>query len=110
MKLPKIKPISCDWSENSRQIFVYRKTTSQYPQIANKTCDTADWNQQLKKIEEALKTTQLPEGPVFLYPHTKITDPAKFVESTLNYVRSHPGNPTYQPYLERLMLFFSIIN
>jgi hypothetical protein len=59
----------------------------------------------ISELETFFRNTTLPTGPIQLNPWTRITDPAKFVASELEFVKHNNGNPTFKPYLDRLIEF-----
>ena len=57
----------------------------------------ADLEQKLKEITE-FKNLNLSHGT--------ITDPKKFIELNISYLKSQSGNRRYLPYYERLLEFY----
>ncbi len=56
-----------------------------------------DLEQKLKEIKE-FKNLNLKDG--------KITDPKKFIELNISYLKSQSGNRRYLPYYDRLLQFY----
>ncbi|MBA7516158.1 hypothetical protein ES705_08203 [subsurface metagenome] len=61
------------------------------------------WEQNIAELERFFKTVTLPGNPVRLNGCEVITDIKEFVNSHLAIVKAQNGNPTYKPYIERLI-------
>lgn len=57
----------------------------------------------LSELEKYFSEANLPEEPIQLDKHTKITNVRKFVDSHLEVLRGNSGNKTFMPYYNRLM-------
>lgn len=61
-----------------------------------------NWNDEIAMLEAFFSEYQLPETPVKLTQHETITNVSKFIHSHLITVKAYNGNPTFNPYLNRL--------
>src|SRR3990172_10312433 len=63
------------------------------------------WDKEIEKLEKFIKETPMPDTVFVLNLCEKIVDAGKFFESSLETVKHNNGNPTYLPYLNRLIYF-----
>lgn len=64
----------------------------------------------LKQLIEFFDKQKLKNEPIRLNQATVISNPEKFVESHLNYLKSNKGNRIYKPYFDRLLQLYKILN
>ena len=58
----------------------------------------------LQQLEQKLK--EITEFKNLNLSHGKITDPKKFIELNISYLKYQSGNRRYLPYYERLLEFY----
>lgn len=64
---------------------------------------TEDWNTEIAKIEILLSSIQISVGSLKLTAGETVTNVEAFVSSHLSMVKANNGNPTFRPYLDRLI-------
>jgi hypothetical protein len=60
------------------------------------------WDKEIKEFESYFNQISVLESPIRLNSYSLIEDPAKFIHSHLEIIKSNNGNSTYLPYLKRL--------
>lgn len=63
---------------------------------------TLNWDHEIQELETFFKVASFPSTPIKLNQCCTINQPLLFVSSHLKTLKSHWGNPTFLPYLERL--------
>lgn len=61
------------------------------------------WEQDITDLEKWFTVTGLPPTPLNLTPHETITDVPRFIEGHISTLKANNGNPTFRPYLDRLI-------
>lgn len=56
-------------------------------------------------LEQYFKEAILPNDPIRLNPCTTIRDSVLFIQTTLCWLKNHPGNAAYKPYYDQLLEF-----
>ncbi len=62
-----------------------------------------DWTIEIAKLDEFYSTIALPSHPIQLNSYTRITNIKGFITANLEVARAQNGNPTYRPYLNRVI-------
>lgn len=65
--------------------------------------------EKITKIENYLNSIQLPTKPIKLDQCTTITDLPKFIDNHIAAYKTNLNNPTYKPYLQRLVKLVNIL-
>ena len=60
----------------------------------------------MKLAELETKLKEITEFKNLNLSHGKITDPKKFIELNISYLKANSGNRRYLPYYERLLEFY----
>lgn len=78
--------------------------TPQFSKVeaANITIDEP-WSHEIRELESFFKNTKLPEKTFYLNAYTPIGNAEKFIEYNLEVAKAQNGNPTYRPYLNRVL-------
>lgn len=62
-----------------------------------------DWTKEIAKLDEFYSSIALPPQPIQLNSYTRITNIKGFITANLEVARAQNGNPTYRPYLNRVI-------
>jgi len=62
-----------------------------------------DWSKEIEELDSFFNKLQLPAEPIQLYPYLRITNILGFLSANLEVARAQNGNPTYRPYLNRVI-------
>lgn len=62
-----------------------------------------DWTKEIEKLDEFYSSIALPSHPIQLNSYTRITNIKGFITANLEVARAQNGNPTYRPYLNRVI-------
>ncbi|MBK9104074.1 MAG: hypothetical protein IPL92_05780 [Saprospiraceae bacterium] len=62
-----------------------------------------DWTKEIEKLDEFYSSIALPSHPIQLTSYTRITNIKGFITANLEVARAQNGNPTYRPYLNRVI-------
>jgi hypothetical protein len=68
------------------------------------------WSKEIEELEDFFQSFKLPLQCYRLNDWTLIRDPALSVESSLCSIKSHNGNIYFEPYLERLRQFKTLLS
>jgi len=63
-------------------------------------------NISIKQIIEHLENSEFPDK-VQLNESVIIVNPRRFYENHVEVLRRNPGNPTFKPYYDRLLIFYN---
>ena len=63
----------------------------------------------LQQIEKYFITNGIPEGKVKIDSCATVTDPVKFVESSIATLKTNTGKHIYKPYFTRLFKYYEIV-
>jgi len=83
------------------------KTITPQPQKKELSLPIDVWN--VSELERYFESVTLPTKPVHLDKSTTIVDVKKFLAGHLPVVKNYNGNPTFEPYLDRLKLLREIL-
>lgn len=61
------------------------------------------WSNEISELETFFSNVSLPETPFYLNEYTPIGNVKRFVEYNLEVAKAQNGNPTYRPYLNRVI-------
>ena len=62
-----------------------------------------DWTKEISQLDEFYSRIALPSHPIQLNSYTRITIIKGFITANLEVARAQNGNPTYRPYLNRVI-------
>lgn len=62
-----------------------------------------DWSKEIEEIDDFFSNTILPTYPIQLNSYSRITNIPGFLAANLESARAQNGNPTYRPYLNRVL-------
>lgn len=68
------------------------------------------WSQEINEVEAFFSKAKLPETPFYLNNFTPIGNVKEFIEYNLEVAKAQNGNPTYRPYLNRVIELMRYIN
>ncbi len=66
------------------------------------TIQQGTWEQDINELERYFAKITLPSSPIELNQYTTITNVPLFIHSHMTVIKARIGNPTFQPYLNRL--------
>ena len=69
-----------------------------------------NWDNEILQLENFYDSVALPERKISLNDWTVISDPKKFVASSMATIKQNNGNSTFYPYLERLKQLQAILS
>ena len=78
--------------------------TPQFSKVETPSTTKDDpWSHEIRELENFFSTITLPERPFYLNAYTPIGNAKKFIEYNLEVAKAQNGNPTYRPYLNRVL-------
>ncbi len=78
--------------------------------LTRKSLAIRNWDNEISQLENFFDSVALPERKISLNDWTVISDPKKFVASSMATIKQNNGNSTFYPYLERLKQLQAILS
>lgn len=78
--------------------------TPRFSKVATPKISINDpWSHEIRELEFFFSSAKLPERPFYLTAYTPIGNVKGFIEYNLEVAKAQNGNPTYRPYLNRVL-------
>jgi hypothetical protein len=68
------------------------------------------WTKEIEGIDRFFQTKKIPPGLILIDGIHPVSDPAKYVKTEMEIIKAQNGNPTFRPYLDRLIKLSEIIS
>ena len=85
----------------SQSYYRHRKGIPDIP-YKPRTFVSTDWTNEIQFLERFFVSIDIPDYPIKLNPWTTLLDPAFYIKTELDFVKTINGNRTYRSHIDRL--------